>query len=155
MDIVYSVPITISPVSFKINANGEFTHNDIYCAMPSQIYEMVVLNNRETSINVTEYLTDPDRYIGNYYVYIDTCGTSEKFEYWLKDSITLFKFPDGNAITTAWMHLNPVKEVTEDEVKEQINKLYEDIQNCGCIYDDIIGQHLKIVEQMAKEVKFK
>ena len=151
MRIVYSVPITISPVSYNINRDGEFTHNDIYCMMQSQVYEQVIQDEYE---NTTEYLINPDRYVGNYYIKLDTNEANEKFEYWFKDIVTLYKFPDNVSTSIGWIHLNPIEEITEEEVKEQINKLYEDIQNSGYVDNEILEQHFKIVEDMVKEANF-
>ena len=153
MILVYSIPIVITPVNYSFSKDkshyGAFEHNEVYCSMLTKEYEQIVPNLRNIGVNTTEFLTDPDRLVGTR-IFTDLGVHGEIFNYNMKDSITIYKFPENTSISSTWLYLVPQKdEVTDEEIKEEIDKVYNDLLTDGPIDNAILENHLKYLEALA------
>jgi hypothetical protein len=148
MVLVYSIPIVITPVNYSFSKEG-FKHNEVYCSMLTKEYEQVVPNLKNIGVNETNYLTDPDRLVGTR-IFSDLDIHGDIFDYSMKDSITIYKFPENTSISSTWLYLVPQKdEVTDEEIEAEIDKVYNDLLNDGPIDNAIIENHLKYLESLA------
>jgi hypothetical protein len=161
MVLVYSIPIVITPVNYSFSKDkshyGAFEHNEVYCSMLTKEYEQVVPNLKNIGINETNYLTDPDRLVGTkIFADLGVHGDGDIFDYSMKDSITIYKFPENTSISSTWLYLVPQKdEVTDEEIEAEIDKVYNDLLNDGPIDNAIIENHLKYLESLAISAKNK
>jgi len=147
MILVYSIPIVITPVNYSFSKEG-FKHNEVYCSMLTKEYEQVVPNLKNIGVDETNYLTDPDRLVGTR-IFSDLDIHGDIFDYSMKDSITIYKFPENTSISSTWLYLVPQKdEVTDEEIETEIDKVYNDILNDGPIDNAIIENHLKYLESL-------
>lgn len=159
MSFVYSIPIIISPVNYSFSKEkshyGAFEHNEIYCSMLTKEYEQVVPNLRNIGINTTDFLNDPDRLVATK-IFTDIGIHGDIFDYSMKDSITIYKFPENTSISSTWLYLVPQKDdISEEEIKAEVDKVYNDLLNNGEIDNAIIETHLKYLETMAIVAKNK
>ena len=153
MVLVYSIPIVITPVNYSFSKDkshyGAFEHNEVYCSMLTKEYEQVVPNLRNIGVDTTNFLTDPDRLVSTR-IFTDFGVHGEIFNYSMKDSITIYKFPENTSISSTWLYLVPQKDdVSEEEIKAEVDKVYNDLLTDGPIDNAILENHLKYLESLA------